>query len=110
MGLEIKRNKKGLYLMVSTVSNGRIHEEPSITEDEAKKVLIKRLYFDFMQKAIEVGMTFPNGYQVNDVREYHENLSEPYYAWTSAAFKSEDYFKTFTDKFNEIKEKLNLEL
>ena len=72
MGLNIKRNKDGLYQMKSTVSDEIIHDGKWITEKEAKKVLIERAWFDFQEKAIEIYMDFPGGYQVNGKFENRE--------------------------------------
>lgn len=72
MGLQIKRNKKGEYNMISTISNEQIHEEKWISEKEAIKTLILRQWFDFVEKTIKIYMEFPAGYQVNDRFELHE--------------------------------------
>lgn len=66
MGLEIK--KKGTkYQIKSTISDGRLHLKAWITEDEAKVVLIHERLHEFVEKVIEIDMSFPHKYRVNDV-------------------------------------------
>ena len=66
MGVNIKRNKKGLYNMESSITDSSIHPENKwVTEDEAKKILIDRELWRFIEKIIEIDMEFPMNYHVN---------------------------------------------
>jgi hypothetical protein len=64
MGLEIKRNAKGKYQLKSTISDEKLHKD-WITEDEAKKILIEREYWRFIEETIKIYLDFPNGCMVN---------------------------------------------
>jgi hypothetical protein len=70
MGLEINKNKVGLYQINSTISDLLLHEG-WITENEVKKILIKRAYARFVENAIEIDMEFPNDYRING-KEQHD--------------------------------------
>lgn len=72
MGLDIKRNKKGLYKAKSTISNESISGDGWMTEDEFKKVLIERAYFKFVEEVIKIDMEFPSDYYVNNKRKIIE--------------------------------------
>lgn len=50
MGLQIKRNEKGKYQLKSTVSGEKLHKG-WITEDEVKKILIERQYWDSLNNS-----------------------------------------------------------
>jgi len=65
MGLKITTNEKGLYRLVSTISDERLHDKPWITEKHVKAVLVYRRLDDFMQSVLEVCMDFPGGWQVD---------------------------------------------
>lgn len=106
MGLDIKRNSKGLYKAKSTISDELIHEKKWITEDELKKTLIEREFFNFVEKVIKIDMEFPSGYHVNDKREIikEKHASGGRFIidnWDSDAIE---------DKYKEICERLKIEL
>ena len=64
MGLDIKRNKAGLYKVKSTISDEKLGEY--MTEDQIKKMLIERAYFKFVEEVIKIDLEFPSGYYIND--------------------------------------------
>lgn len=106
MGLDIKRNSKGLYKATSTISDELLHDKKWITEDELKKVLIEREFFNFVEKVIKIDMEFPNGYHVNDQREHIEGK-----AGSGSRFLLDNLdAKIIKDKYNEICERLKIEL
>ena len=106
MGLDIKRNSKGLYKAKSTISDELIHEKKWITEDELKKVLIEREFFNFVEKVIKIDMEFPSGYHVNDKYEYIEGKSGSGSRFLLDNWDSE----TIEKKYTEICERLKIEL
>lgn len=107
MGTEIKRNRKGLYQLKSTVSDEKLNDG-WITEDEVKKILIEKAYFDFVEKAIRIDMEFPFGYHVNDKLQFgkeNEHIA-------GGKFLIENWNKedAIENKFREICKRLNIEL
>lgn len=107
MGLDIKRNKKGLYKAKSTISDELIHDKRWITEDELKKILIEREFFNFVEKVIKIDMEFPSGYHVNDQREIIEEKHASGSQFIVDNWNKEDAIE---DKYKEICERLKIEL
>jgi hypothetical protein len=105
MGLDIKRNKKGLYKAKSTISDELIHDKKWITEDELKKALIEREFFNFVEKVIKIDMEFPSGYYVNDHCEYIKEKSGAGSRFLLDNWDSDAIEK----KYNEICERLKIE-
>jgi len=109
MGIEIKRNKKGEYSLKSSISDESYHPEKKwITEDAAKKLLIERAFYKFIEQAIEIDMTFPNGYS-DDKIKYNKNIPN-FHEWYLGILKSEEWGKKLYEKFNEVLEKHNMNL
>lgn len=79
MGIEIKRNRAGLYRMQSTISDQLITDNEWVDTQEAKNTLIERLFYDFIDKAIEVDIDFPKGYTVNGKRV--DKTDNAYWDW-----------------------------
>jgi hypothetical protein len=65
MGLSIKRNKGKKFQMVSTVSDERVHTKEWLSENEAKKELITRAFWKFLEQSLSIDMDFPDSYYVN---------------------------------------------
>ena len=109
MGLDIKRNKEGLYSMKSTVSDESYHPDDEwITENEMKKILIHKALHKFIESAIEIDMAFPNYYHVNG--KYHRDDTKPCFnTWMIKALKSDDLDDILEKKFTEVYNKLELE-
>lgn len=106
MGLDIKRNKKGLYKAKSTISDESVSGDGWVTEDEFKKILIERAYFRFIEETIRIYMEFPNDYQVNDKREFIKEKAAAGSRWMLDNWNDE----SFNNKFDEIIKKLKIEL
>lgn len=106
MGLDIKRNKKGLYKAKSTISDESVSGDVWVTEDEFKKILIERAYWNFVRETIQIDMEFPNGYYVNDKHEFIKEKAGVGSRWMLDNWKGE----SFSDKFKEICERLKIEL
>lgn len=107
MGLNIKKNKAGKYKLTSTVSDEQLHDEKWISEDEVKKILITRKFWDFVEKSTQLDMEFPNGYHVNG--EFARDSSLPrYYDWWLAEVKKKNSDEIFITKFDEILKRLDL--
>ncbi|MFM2393081.1 MAG: hypothetical protein RLZZ546_1063 [Bacteroidota bacterium] len=110
MGLEIKRNKKGEYSLTSTVSDESYHPEKKwITEDEAKKLLIERAFYKFVEDAIQIDMTFPNRYTVNDKYHYDDKIPN-FNEWYLGILKDDNHGKKLFEKFNEVLKKHDMDL
>jgi len=107
MGLEIKRNKKGLFQLKSSVDDNLIHDEKWITEDEAKAALIERAYWDFIRSVIEIDMEFPNEYHVNGKRHIDEKT---FLSGKKFVLNNWNKPDVVLEKFKEICEKLKVEL
>lgn len=110
MGLIIDKNDKGQYKLTSTVSNESLHPDDEwIDEDEAKRILIYRQLHTFIEKSIEIEMTFPNGYRVND--SYQRDTTKPdFHRWFLDALKSDNVDEIIKDKFEEVYNRLKLEI
>jgi hypothetical protein len=64
MGIDIKKHKriKDTYSLTSSVSDESLHPDSKwVNETEAKRILINKLFWKFIDSAIEIDMTFPNG-------------------------------------------------
>lgn len=109
MGLEIKRNDSGKFSLKSTISDESYHPNKDfISEEEAKIILINEAYFKFVEKVIEIDMTFPNHYMVNgkySVDKTKSNFGE----WMLKALKSDNVDEIINNKFKEVKERLKLD-
>ncbi|MCK9417260.1 hypothetical protein M0Q97_11490 [Candidatus Dojkabacteria bacterium] len=105
MGLEIKKNKQGLYKLKSSVSDENLNDG-WITEDEVKKILIEREFGRFMQNVIEIDMEFPSGYYINDKRKFINNKHASGGRFLLDHWYDEEYYK----KYNEIIDRLKIEL
>ena len=104
MGLDIKRNKKGLYKITSTISDESYHPDKKwITEEEAKKCLIEDAFYNFILKAIEIDMTFPQNY-------INEEGTSAYYEWFIGSFKEKKHSEILSEKIKEVIQKLNIDL
>ena len=104
MGLDIKRNKKGLYKAKASISG-----QPDgdwITEDEFKKLLIEQAYWEFVRKTIQIDMEFPNGYYVNDKHQFIDDKAGVGLQWIINNWNEE----AFSEKFKEICDRLKIEL
>ncbi len=109
MGLEIKRNDKNQYQLKSTVSDESYHPDKKwISEDEAKRILINKQFWDFIEAAIEIDMTFPNRYNVNDKRHIDETKPN-FNQWMLDTYKSEDIDGIISSKFDELYKRLGLD-
>jgi hypothetical protein len=96
MGLEVKRHKgNGRYQLISTVSDERIHEKPWLTEDEAKKVLIERAFWRFIDDVNKIELDFPDTYRIND--EPPKNWGGQFNNWW---LQNHNNPQVFLDKFN----------
>jgi hypothetical protein len=110
MGLDITRNDEGLYRLISTVSDECYHPDKEwIDEDEVKRILIYNHFHKFVEKVIEIEMSFPNNYRVNDCYQRDESKQD-FNEWFLKALKSDDIDQIINDKFKEVYEKLKLEI
>lgn len=110
MGLEIKKNKEGLYSLTSTISDESYHPESKwITLDDAKKLLIEKSFYKFVEEAIKIDMNFPNGYIVNDKHCYDKSLPN-FNDWYLSILKDENYGKKLFETFNEVLKKHDMNL
>jgi hypothetical protein len=106
MGLDIKRNRAGLYKVKSSISDEKLGKE-WMTEDELKKILIERAYWKFITNAIEIDMEFPSGYYINNKRKIVE---EKHSAGGEFILKNWNKEDTIEKKYREICERLKIEL
>lgn len=106
MGLDIKRNKAGLYKVKSSISDEQLGKE-WMTEDELKKLLIERAYFKFIQNVIEIDLEFPSGYYINNKTKI---IDEKHCAGGEFILKNWNKGDTIEEKYKEICERLKIEL
>lgn len=104
MGLNITKNKSGKYKLVSSFTDKKLHKELWISEDEAKRILINRRLWEFIEGVIEVDLSFPSHV---DGKVNFEG-KDKFFEWTREANKSEDIDKMYQDKFMEIYNRLKL--
>jgi len=105
MGLDVKRNKKGLYKAKSSISGKSVNGDGWVTEDEFKKILIDRAFFKFIEETIRIDMEFPSGYGVNGNREIIDEKHNAGSEWMIKNWNDE----AFNNKFKEICERLKIE-
>ena len=65
MGLKINRNEEYQYQLISTISDEKYHDEEWVSEDEAKRILITRKIWDFIEDIVEIDIAFPDTYRIN---------------------------------------------
>lgn len=108
MGLTVKKNKQGLFQLISTISDQRLHTEKWISEHDAKKILINRAFWRFFDEMMEIDMEFPGGYSC-------EGKLYPLPEITGAELKlkmlkAENKNDLFEQKYLELKQKYDLEI
>lgn len=101
MGLIVTKNDNNEYHIVSSVSDECIHDNEWISIDEAKKILIEREFFRFMDSAIQINMDFPNGYSINGkmCNDYEDDKC--YFDWALSKKGGRNPEK-YQEKLNEI--------
>lgn len=106
MGLDIKRNRQGLYKVKSTISDEQLGKE-WMTEDELKKLLIERAYFKFIEDVIKIDFEFPSGYYVNNKIKF---IDDKHVSGSEFILKNWNNENAIEDKYREILKRLNVEL
>ena len=107
MGYNITQLKNGKYKMKSTISDESYHpDKTSVTQDEAKVILINEKFWGFIEDVIKIEMEFPNGYFVNGQRV---NNNHDFYNWKSSALDSSDTEIEYRKKFQDVYDRLNLD-
>lgn len=106
MGLDIRKNKKGLYKVKSSISDKQLGKE-WMTEDELKKILVERAYWRFMEETIKIDLEFPSDYYINDKRRIVENK---HVKGSEFIIKNWNTPNVIDDKFKEICERLKIDL
>lgn len=98
MGLIIKRNKDGLLSLKSSISDESYHPDKKwVTVREAKKIMIEKAFWEFVEKSIEYSMDFPNGYQVNG--KFERGKAKKFHEWYMEVLKT-DNDQLFISEFN----------
>ena len=105
MGLDIKRNNKGLYKVKSTISDEILGKD--MTEDEFKKMLIEGAYFKFIEETIKIDLEFPSGYRINDKIQ---SVEGKHCSGLDFLIKNWDNANVIEDKFREICSRLDIAL
>ena len=108
MGLRVEQ-KNGLFKLTSSISDERLHDEEWVTKDEAKRILINRALWDFMQKAIEIDLEFPSGYSCRGKYIPHEKGAMTGAKWMLDNAYKEGGTERVVARFKEIREKLDLD-
>ena len=105
MGLDIKKNKEGLYKVKSSISDKQLGKE-WMSEDELKKILIEKAYWTFITNVIEIDMEFPSDYYINNEREI---IDEKHCAGKEFIIKNWNN-GNIEKKYREICDRLKIEL
>jgi hypothetical protein len=105
MGTEIKRNAKGLYQLRSTISDELKHKDRWVSEDDAKKSLIKDVLWRMIEDVVKIELDFPEDYRVNGVTKVGSRKGLQFIV---DSYKSTES-SPIHDKFLEIIKKHNLE-
>jgi len=106
MGWRIKTNNKNKWSLFSSVTDSDIATFK--TQKELVNFIALEQICDGKKKAIETLMTFPHGWNVNEVKyiaENHQELNQEYYDWVMeiSKFKTyEEYYKAVDDKLDEL--------
>lgn len=106
MGWSIKTNNKDKWSVYSSVSDSVI--AMFNTEKELVNFLALDKIYVTKKKAIELLMTFPNDWTVNDERTITEDRRDKldlYFNWEKSIFKAEtyeEYYKLIDDKLEEL--------
>lgn len=111
MGLEIKKNSKGLFKLTSTVSDESYHPDKKwISVDEAKKVLIENEIWSFIEKIIEIDECFPGSYYVNGSYDVKNDSKTKHLRWMLDNAYGEDGGEKLEAKFKEVIKRLEIDL
>lgn len=107
MGLIVKRNKINQYQLSSSISDESYHPKKRwLSQDEAKKLLIEMAFIDFIEKAVQIDMDFPNRYKVNN-KIYPTDSSLSFDKWSEDNDYDDD---RLSEKFTEVCEKHSLDI
>jgi hypothetical protein len=106
MGLDIKRNKAGLYKVKSSISDEQLGKE-WMTEEELKKLLVERAYWKFMTNVIEIDIEFPSGYYINNKQKI---IEEKHCAGGKFIIENWNKDIVIEEKYREICERLKIQL
>lgn len=111
MGLEVKRNEAGLFNLMSTVSDESHHPDKKwVTVDEAKKILIEKAIWDFLEKVIEIDACFPSAYHVNGKYNMKDNSKSEHLRWLLDNAYGEGGGDKLEAKFKEVIKRLDINL
>lgn len=113
MGLRTLKNKKGLYKLTNTIANENLHDEPWITEEKAKAILIEDAHFEFLKKVMEIDMEFPNGYgSLKEGRLFDKEKHGKVYKWFNENYYDNDTnpVELLCEKIKEITKRLDVDI
>ena len=110
MGWQIKTNNKDQWSLFSSITDSNI-----VTFEKQKDLVnfiaLEKVY-EGKKKAIEILMTFPNGWTVNDSRIFvgdegseSRNKHNKYFAWLNSICDCEtyeEYYKMIDNKLDEL--------
>jgi len=108
MGWQIKTNKENQWSLFSTVTDDNIITFK--TQKELINFIALEKIYEGKKKAIEILMTFPNGWNVNGNRMFVEdgesrNKHDEYFKWLNSICDCEtyeEYYKMIDNKLEEL--------
>jgi hypothetical protein len=106
MGLSIKKHKNGNLTLTDSISGKVVVKNGTI--DDAKKYLLIKKIWKFMDDMIEIDMDFPNGYFIND-KLHHEDGHKLFLEWWLESCKKDNFSELIYNKMGDIITKFNLE-
>lgn len=99
----VNNNKWSIF---SSVTDSIVEEFDS--QQECANFIAKDKIYEAKKKAIEILMTFPDGWYINKKRKLLENRNElldVYYNWVKSLYNYgtyDEYYKAIDDKLNEL--------
>lgn len=109
MGLIITK-KADLFKIECSIGGESYHPDKSwVTIDEAKRLLVEKAFYNFMDKALEISMDFPIKYNVNGRMFFDENQQPTYNKWYLEILDDKDAGQIrLVDEFNKRLDDLGL--
>ena len=96
---------------LETQTGGRISRiKELISEDEVKKILIENAFWKFIEKTIEIDSCFPKDYYINGIKDYKSSSKSDFLRWWLDNAFGENSDKIITEKFEEISNRLKLDI
>ncbi len=108
MGLDIRRNRKGLYQVKSTMSDKVFFNGEWVTEERLKKFLIVSELHRSVDKMLEIYHDFPSGWFVNDKLVRGDRKHDQW--MLDEVYKSDDSDEVIMSEFDKACKELDIKI